>query len=81
LENKITGRESQGACHQDEMIGGELWFWLDGNVEFRLVLNTGFRLQESVTGHISIASPIPVVIFQIYQITISILSQVTSSTV
>jgi hypothetical protein len=20
---KITGRESQGACHQDEMIGGK----------------------------------------------------------
>jgi hypothetical protein len=23
LENKITGRESQGACHQDELIGGK----------------------------------------------------------
>jgi hypothetical protein len=23
LENKITGRESQVACHQDELIGGE----------------------------------------------------------
>jgi hypothetical protein len=22
LENKITGRESQGACRQDELIGG-----------------------------------------------------------
>jgi hypothetical protein len=22
LENEITGRESQGACHQDELIGG-----------------------------------------------------------
>jgi hypothetical protein len=24
LENKITGRESQGACHQDELMGGKL---------------------------------------------------------
>jgi hypothetical protein len=24
LENKITGRESQGACRQDELIGGKL---------------------------------------------------------
>jgi hypothetical protein len=23
LENKITGREPQGACCQDEMIGGK----------------------------------------------------------
>jgi hypothetical protein len=23
LENKITGRESQGACRQDELIGGK----------------------------------------------------------
>jgi hypothetical protein len=23
LENKITGRESQGACRQDELIGGD----------------------------------------------------------
>jgi hypothetical protein len=23
LENKITGRESQGACDQDELIGGK----------------------------------------------------------
>jgi hypothetical protein len=23
LENKITGRESQGACHQDELICGK----------------------------------------------------------
>jgi hypothetical protein len=23
LENKITGRGSQGACRQDELIGGE----------------------------------------------------------
>jgi hypothetical protein len=23
LENKITGRDSQGACRQDEMIGGK----------------------------------------------------------
>jgi hypothetical protein len=23
-ENKITGRESQGACRQDELIGGIL---------------------------------------------------------
>jgi hypothetical protein len=23
LENKITGRESQGACRQDEPIGGK----------------------------------------------------------
>jgi hypothetical protein len=23
LENKITGRESQGACHQDDLIGRE----------------------------------------------------------
>jgi hypothetical protein len=24
LENKITGRDSQGACRQDELTGGEL---------------------------------------------------------
>jgi hypothetical protein len=24
LENKITGRESQAACRQDELIGGKL---------------------------------------------------------
>jgi hypothetical protein len=24
LENKITGRESQGVCRQDELIGGKL---------------------------------------------------------
>jgi hypothetical protein len=24
LENKITGRESEGACGQDELIGGKL---------------------------------------------------------
>jgi hypothetical protein len=24
LENKITGRESQGACCQDELISGKL---------------------------------------------------------
>jgi hypothetical protein len=23
LENKITGRESQGTCRQDELIGGK----------------------------------------------------------
>jgi hypothetical protein len=23
LENKITGRESRGACRQDELIGGK----------------------------------------------------------
>jgi hypothetical protein len=23
LENKITARESQGTCHQDELIGGK----------------------------------------------------------
>jgi hypothetical protein len=23
LENKITGRESQGVCRQDELIGGK----------------------------------------------------------
>jgi hypothetical protein len=23
LENKITGRKSQGACRQDELIGGK----------------------------------------------------------
>jgi hypothetical protein len=23
LENKITGRDSQGACRQDELIGGK----------------------------------------------------------
>jgi hypothetical protein len=23
LENKITGRESQGACRQEEMVGGK----------------------------------------------------------
>jgi hypothetical protein len=23
LENKTTGRESQGACRQDELIGGK----------------------------------------------------------
>jgi hypothetical protein len=23
LKNKITGRESQVACHQDELIGGK----------------------------------------------------------
>jgi hypothetical protein len=23
VENKITGRESQGACRQDELIGGK----------------------------------------------------------
>jgi hypothetical protein len=23
LENKITGRETQGACRQDELIGGK----------------------------------------------------------
>jgi hypothetical protein len=23
VENKITGRESQGACPQDELIGGK----------------------------------------------------------
>jgi hypothetical protein len=24
LKNKITGHESQGACRQDELIGGKL---------------------------------------------------------
>jgi hypothetical protein len=24
LENKITGRESQGACWQDDLIGGKM---------------------------------------------------------
>jgi hypothetical protein len=34
LKNKITGRESQGACRQDELIGGKptvvkwLWLWM-----------------------------------------------------
>lgn len=55
-------------------ILNQQFYTLNGNDGFRPISNTGFRLQEPVIGYVSIASLISVVIFQIYQVTISILS-------
>jgi hypothetical protein len=45
LENKITGRETQGACRQDELIGGNFDSLA---LTLALTLTLGEELRESL---------------------------------